>query len=138
MSQILLGNKDHGCLVDNKILEYYDLMSLFEKMNGENHSISINYEDIDSIDIGYSLVNSNAGCSATITLCVHHTDGHINDIPLFFAGEEHDKYVQFAETLLHSDLNIHDPQQILQSIIVIKNKPIGTILFELDKNRHKK
>ena len=63
---------------------YFDLLSLFEKMQEKPSKHVISYADIDYIRIDYSLVDPVKGMgSTTLILEVHKNNGEIESVPIF-------------------------------------------------------
>ncbi|MEG0366901.1 MAG: hypothetical protein RR585_08695 [Coprobacillus sp.] len=137
MNQVLLGKKKHGCFIDNdnKILEYRELLSFFEKINGKDKSILLSYNIIDHIDIYYSIVNGPRFGSVTFNLSVYCKNNQVHEFPIFFFGTKRQDYTLFANLLVNSGLSINDPHHILNSIIEQPNEHIGTIIDKIDKGR---
>lgn len=135
MNRKMIGSHKHGWLVDNEKREfvYFDLLSLFEKMQGKPSKHVISYTDIDYIRIDYSLVDPVKGMgSTTLILEVHKNNGEIESVPIFTFAVERKDYNEFIQVLKDSQLKIVDPQKCLD-LILESQELIGTIISQLIK-----
>lgn len=135
MNRKMIGSHKHGWLVDNEKREfvYFDLLSLFEKMQGKPSKHVISYADIDYIRIDYSLVDPVKGMgSTTLILEVHKNNGEIESVPIFTFAVERKDYNEFIQVLKDSQLKIVDPQKCLD-LILESQELIGTIISQLIK-----
>ncbi|MEG0275985.1 MAG: hypothetical protein RR630_03050 [Coprobacillus sp.] len=131
-NNILIGNKKHGCFIDNdkRILRYYDLLSLYEKLKGKDKLTELRFDDINVITIDYSVVDTPRLGSTTITLSITCANNSSYDFPLLFWETEREDFNIFFQLLLNSQINIKDPYHIIETILN-STDTIGTILSEI-------
>lgn len=116
---LLMGTKKHGCLINNKDNEliYYEYLSLFEKMKGENPITTLNYSQIKEVKVCYGLTTGVRFDSAQITLEVTTFDKNKYDIPITYYNTQRDDLKLFIQILQNSTLNIDDPYNILNQAL---------------------
>ncbi len=115
----LVGNKKHGCLIDNhkQVIIYYDHLSLYEKLKKKDSEIIIKYSDIESIKVCYGISTGVRFDSAQITLEVHTIDNHQYDFQISYELTVTDDLKSFINLLLESGLTIEDQYNLLNLVL---------------------
>lgn len=128
-----LGNEHHGCQLDNqnRILTYYDRMSLFEKLTHKPDRIQLKYDDIDTIKVRYGIVNGVRFGSVTITLEVVANQCQY-DFPITDINTPREDLKKFICVLNRSPLNVIDKYSLLKKILE-SDQRVYDIVDQIDK-----
>lgn len=138
LNKYLIGNKKKGCLIDNdnEILIYYESLSLYEKLSGKKQEIKIRYQDIESISIGYSIINGVRWGTVSLFLNVHCPNNIQYQVPILYMNTEKEDIRNFIRVLNASPLSIIDHYNILHKILT-SDELVGTIVSQVDEIRKK-
>lgn len=125
----LVGNKKHGCLIDNhkQVIIYYDHLSLYEKLKKKDSEITIKYSDIESIKVCYGISTGVRFDSAQITLEVHTIDSHQYDFQISYELTVTDDLKSFINLLLESGLTIEDQYNLLNLVLTTNQNLLDLI-----------
>ena len=125
----LVGNKKHGCLIDNhkQVIIYYDHLSLYEKLKKKDSEITIKYSDIESIKVCYGISTGVRFDSAQITLEVHTIDNHQYDFQISYELTVTDDLKSFINLLLESGLTIEDQYNLLNLVLTTNQNLLDLI-----------
>lgn len=114
-----VGNKKHGCLIDNdkQVIIYYDQLSLYEKLKKKDSEIIVKYSDIELVKVCYGIATGVRFDSAQITLEIHTINHHQYDFQISYELNITDNFKLFIRLLLKSGLQIEDPHNLLNLVL---------------------
>ncbi|MBS5111826.1 MAG: hypothetical protein KHZ15_03960 [Coprobacillus cateniformis] len=135
MDKYLIGTKKQGCLIDNKnkIITYYEMLSLAEKLSGKQNKHTILFQDIEKIKISYNIVNGVRYGTTSLILIIYCMNNQKYEVPILYFNTTKEEVKQFLNILNDSSLCIQDQFSLIDKIMN-SSKTIGVIIGELDQS----
>lgn len=140
INSYLIGTKKNGCFINNdeKYIQYFEFLSLYDKIMGKKGLNKVAFKDIDNITIGYTINRGIRMGLVTLHLNILTLDSHLYNFQFLFMNTKREELEKFIRVLIKSNLKIIDPHNILEQIITSKYK-ISYIIDMVDKqvkNKH--